>query len=170
MIRAARYSYFSSLNGRAAEAFFVEKQPTDPSIKFRVVRTDGDSNIVKITHINTKRPSTGSEHGVVIMPNPTEVELNAKLEAVEARTDTKIVRLEGKLDLVLEAVRSTKEEGRDNRRAVIANLWVIFGALVVLIGIIVTVAPVIFDLGSKFRETVTKEIQEQIKRLPNVQQ
>jgi hypothetical protein len=93
----------------------------------------------------------------------TESELRAaEIAAAEARTDTKIVRLEGKLDLVLEAVKSTRDEARDNRRAVIANGWVIFGALVVVIGILVTVAPVIFDMGFKWRETITKEVQDRL--------
>ena len=78
----------------------------------------------------------------------TEGELRAaEIAAAEARTDTKIARLEGKLDLVLESVRSSRDEARDNRRAVIANAWVIFGALIVVIGIIVTVAPAILDFG-----------------------
>jgi len=94
---------------------------------------------------------------------PTDQELtDAKLRAVGAETDTKIARLEGKMDLVLEAVRSSREEARDNRRAVIANAWVVFGALVVVVGIIAAAAPVIFDLGSKFRESITKEIHDQL--------
>jgi hypothetical protein len=42
-------------------------------------------------------------------------------------------RFEGKLDLVLESVRSFRDEARDNRRAVIANQWVIFGAVVLIL-------------------------------------
>jgi hypothetical protein len=98
----------------------------------------------------------------------------ARIDASEARTDTKIVRLEGKLDTVLndvrafrdearENVRAFRDEARDNRRAVIANQWVIFGSVVVILGILITITPVIFDLGFKWRETITKEVQEQIR-------
>lgn len=103
---------------------------------------------------------------VKVMPSIEDV-MDAKLEAVEARADTKIARLEGKLDLVLEAVRSSRDEARDNRRAVIANSWVIFGALVVVLGIMVTVAPAIFDLGFNWRETISREIQTQFQRAPS---
>jgi hypothetical protein len=97
------------------------------------------------------------------MSMATEAELtDAKIAASEARGDTKIARMEGKLDLVLEAVRTSREEARDNRRAVIANGWVIFGALVVVLGIMVTVAPVVFDMGFKWRETISREVQERM--------
>jgi hypothetical protein len=97
----------------------------------------------------------------------TESDLRtAEIAAAEARTDTKIVRLEGKLDLVLETVKVSREEARDNRRAVIANGWVIFGALVIIIGVLYTTAPILLDLGFKWRETIAKEIQERLPPAP----
>lgn len=87
---------------------------------------------------------------------------DAKIAAAEARGETRIARLEGKLDLVLEAVRNSSNDARDNRRAIIANGWVIFGAIVVVLGILITVAPVIFDMGFKWRETISKEVQERV--------
>lgn len=102
-----------------------------------------------------------------LAPMATEGELRAaEIAAAEARTDTKIARIEGKLDLVLESVRSSRDEARDNRRAVIANAWVIFGALIVFIGIIITVAPAILEFGFKWRETITNEVHEQVSRVP----
>ena len=71
----------------------------------------------------------------------TREEIQAKIEASDARTDTKIVRMEGKLDLVLQTLQSTRDEARDNRRAIIANAWVIFAALVAIVGILAAVAP-----------------------------
>ena len=109
----------------------------------------------------------------------TEVELTTeKIAAAEARTDTKIARLEGKMDLVLTKLdasiagsESIRREVKDSEKAVRANAWVIFGALVVVIGILYTVAPVILDLGFKWREAITKEVQEQAhKAPPNIQQ
>jgi hypothetical protein len=91
--------------------------------------------------------------------------VDAKIAAAEARTDTKIVRLEGKMDLVIESLRSSRAEARDNRRAVIANQWVIFGSIVAILAILVTVAtvaPAIFDMGFRLRETITKEVQDRI--------
>jgi hypothetical protein len=88
--------------------------------------------------------------------------VDAKIAAAEARTDTKIVRLEGKMDLVIESLRSSRAEARDNRRAVIANQWVILGSVVAVLAILATVAPTIFDIGFRLRETVTKEVQDRI--------
>jgi hypothetical protein len=99
------------------------------------------------------------------MADLTREEVQARIEASEARTDTKIVRMEGKLDLVLQTLQSTRDEARDNRRAIIANLWVIFAALVAIVGILAAVAPVVFDMGSRWRETITKEVQDRVQDL-----
>lgn len=103
------------------------------------------------------------------MSEITREELQARLDTVEAHTDTKIARLEGKLDLVLQAVQSSRQdaletakisrqEANDNRRWIVGNMWVLFAAVVAVIAIIVTIAPVIFDMGVKWRETITSEI------------
>jgi hypothetical protein len=96
------------------------------------------------------------------------------IAAAEARTDTKIVRLEGKMDLVLSKLNdsiagseSIRRDVKESERALKANAWVIFGALIVVIGIVITVAPVILDFGFKLREAVTKEVQEQVHKAPS---
>jgi hypothetical protein len=104
------------------------------------------------------------------MADVTRDEIDAKLEASEARADTKLARLEGKLDLVVETVRSSRDEARDNRRAIIANLWVIFGVLVAIVGILFTVLPTVLDLGFKWRETISKEVETQVQKAPSHQQ
>jgi hypothetical protein len=108
--------------------------------------------------------SPPTEEATSAMADITREEIKAQHEAIEARTETKIARIEGKLDLVLQSVGEGRTEARESRRAVMANQWVIFGAVVVVIGIFVTAAPIIFDLGSKWRETISKEIGE---RLPH---
>jgi hypothetical protein len=97
------------------------------------------------------------------MADLTREELDAKLTTVSAQTDTKLARLEGKLDLVITELRSvndTYKNVRDGQRATIANLWVVFAALAAIIIGSIAAAPVIFDLGMKLRETITKEVQE----------
>jgi hypothetical protein len=84
--------------------------------------------------------------------------MDAKIAAAEARTDTKIVRLEGKLDLVISKLDGVKE----GQCSVIANIWVVFAALAAIIIGSIAAAPVIFDLGMRLRETITKEIQERV--------
>jgi hypothetical protein len=107
------------------------------------------------------------------MATPTREEINAEIAAAEARTDTKIVRLEGKIDLVISKLDAAniinaaiRQEVRDSRRAVIANAWVIFAAMVGIVAIVATVGPMIFDLGMRTREAITKEIQERLPTLP----
>ena len=84
--------------------------------------------------------------------------VDAKIAAVEARTDTKIVRLEGKLDLVLSKIGDVRE----GQRWVVANIWVVFAALAAIIIGSIAAAPAIFDLDVRVRETITKEIQERM--------
>jgi hypothetical protein len=102
----------------------------------------------------------------------TEGELRgAEIAAAEARTDTKIARLEGKLDLVLskldavsENTIATRREVKDSERAVKANAWVIgIGMLAVIIALLFGL-PSIFDLGMKQRDTIVKEVQEQLQK------
>lgn len=89
---------------------------------------------------------------------------NAKIAAAEARTDTKITRMEGKMDLILSKLEDVREDNRHTRN----NQILIGVSLALLIIGVVAAAPVIFDLGSKFRETITKEIQEQLAKPPHV--
>lgn len=91
----------------------------------------------------------------------------------EARTDTKIVRLEGKIDLVaskiderfskiderFDALRDQFNALRDDNRAVRANQWVIGFGLAVLIIAVAALFPVFSDLGSKIRDMVDHAVQ-----------
>jgi hypothetical protein len=87
------------------------------------------------------------------MANPTREEMTANLEAVEARTDTKIARLEGKIDLVLSKLDGVREDGRATR----ANQWVIGFGLAGLIVALVVAFPAFFDIGSKVRDMIREE-------------
>ena len=81
-----------------------------------------------------------------------------KIAAVEARTETKIARLEGKMDLVLEAVRNSREEARENRRAIIANSWAIGIGMALLIVAVVAAFPVFFGIATQLRDFVHDEM------------
>lgn len=100
----------------------------------------------------------GLKRGSEMSNPPTREEIQAQIAASEARGETKFARLEGKLDLVLSKLDDAKDDGRHTRN----NVILVGVSLALLIIGSVAIAPVIFDLGSKFRETVTKEVQEQV--------
>jgi len=102
--------------------------------------------------------------------------VDAKIARSEAQTETKIARLEGKLDLVVakldvvnETTAALRQEVKESERSVKANAWVIFGALlgsiVVVVGILVTIMPAVFDIGMRSRESLTKEVHDQLETL-----
>jgi hypothetical protein len=84
----------------------------------------------------------------------------AKLEAVNENT------IAGRQEVV-----TVRQEIKHSERAVKANAWVIgFGLLGVIIALVIGL-PTIFDLGTKQRDTISKEVQEQLqKRQPDVQE
>jgi len=108
---------------------------------------------------------------------------DAKIAASEARGETRIARLEGKLDRVLDKIgeinqsylllrqdaaaerAETRREIADSRRSVINNSWVIAGVLALVVGVIATVIPMVFDLGMKNRETISQEVKQQLQQL-----
>jgi hypothetical protein len=107
------------------------------------------------------RPESVSE-GRTMADHPTREELKGEIALVEARTDTKFARMEGKLDLVL-----SKLDGvRDDNRATRANQWVIGLGLAVLMVAIAGLFPVFFGIGSQVRDLVHSEIQSQSPRQP----
>ena len=81
-------------------------------------------------------------------------EIKDKIAAAEARTETKIGALSGKLDLVISKIDSAREEGRSTR----ANIWVVgFGLAALMLAIAVGI-PVFIDMGSKLRDLVREEV------------
>jgi uncharacterized membrane protein YdfJ with MMPL/SSD domain len=106
--------------------------------------------------------SQGLSTASTIMSELTREEHNAKLDAVRAETDTKIARLEGKLDLVLSKLDDVRADNRHTRNNQIAIGIALAILIVGVVAAALTVAPAIFDLGSKFHETIIKEIHEQM--------
>lgn len=119
-----------------------------------------------------KSKKDGEPPHISSMSDLTREEIAAQIAAAEARGDTKIVRIEGKMDLVLlkldasiagsEAIR---RDVKDSERSLKANAWVIFAAIIGVVAIIATVGPLLFDLGTKHDEALTKKVQEQLRVL-----
>jgi hypothetical protein len=83
---------------------------------------------------------------------------NARIAAAEARTDAKIARTEGKLDLILSKLDDMREDNRGLR----TNIYAVGIGLALLIIACAAAAPVLMDFGFKLRETITKEVREQL--------
>jgi hypothetical protein len=83
---------------------------------------------------------------------------DAKIAAAEARTDAKIARSEGKLDLVLSKLDDMREDNRSLR----TNINAVGIGLALLIIACVAGAPVVIDFGFKLRETISKEVLDQV--------
>lgn len=72
----------------------------------------------------------------VTMSEVTRPELDAKLEAVEARLETKVVRIEGKIDLMLQSVAlQTKETHSLRGWAMSLIASIVISAIGVVIGV-----------------------------------
>jgi hypothetical protein len=115
------------------------------------------------------------------MATPDDL-VDAKIGKSAAETETKIARLEGKLDLVLlkldagdkklDAYNATAEairrEVKDSERAVRANGWVIFaaisGLIIGVVAIVATVGPFLFEQGAKQDELATRKANEALQR------
>lgn len=103
-----------------------------------------------------KQPNVGN------MTDQTREEVDAKIGAAEARGDTKIARMEGKLDLVLskiDGVRSELTDVRADNRSTRANQWLIGLGLAGLILAVAFGLPQIIDFGARFRDVVHSEVQ-----------
>jgi|SRR5215831_17661522 len=86
---------------------------------------------------------------------------DAKIAAAEARTDAKIARSEGKLDLVLSKLDDMREDNRSLR----TNINAVGVGLALLIIACVAGAPVVIDFGFKLRETISKEVLDQVQTI-----
>jgi hypothetical protein len=106
------------------------------------------------------------------MPDPSREEIDAKIAAAEARTDTKFARLEGKLDLVLAEASAARQEAsiaRDNARqesrgtraTIIGTGLATVLALGALLMSVMTYGDAIFSRGMSVRDAVKAVVQEQ---------
>jgi hypothetical protein len=129
---------------------------TGLSLQEKNEASEGISAVLGAPHHGSASEALGDD-----MAGPTREEIDAKLKTVGAETDTKIARLEGKLDLVISKLDGVREDGRSTR----ANMWVIGVSLALLIIGVAAAAPAIFDLGMKVREGISKEIQEQVHKV-----
>lgn len=94
---------------------------------------------------------------------PTRDEIDAKIGRASAETETKIARLEGKLDLVLtklDDVSTRLRDVRDDNRSIKSNAWIIaFGIAAIILAVGFGV-PAVFSNGLQTRDVVHSEIRD----------
>jgi hypothetical protein len=93
------------------------------------------------------------------MSDVTRGEIDAKLAAAAAETDTKFARLEGKLDLVISKIEDARAGAHSDNVATRANVWIVFAVVVAIIAALYAFFPVFFDFGSKVQERIADEIK-----------
>jgi len=106
----------------------------------------------------------GTNPGVVEDPmsdTPTRAEMDAKLGQISAETDTKIARIDGKLDLLLSKMGEVVESGRATR----ANQWVIATALAVIMVALGFGIPALFGNGLQLRDVIHNEVVESLPKV-----
>lgn len=106
------------------------------------------------------------------MAAPTREEIGAQIKASEAGTETKIVRLEGKIDTltatIVGKIDSLKEDVTQANQYNQGTRWVLFGTFIggvfALAAVLVTLASygdAIFSRGMSVRDVVSAVIKEQ---------
>jgi hypothetical protein len=93
--------------------------------------------------------------------SPSREEMKAEIGLAEARTDLKIARMEGKLDLVISKLDALSALARSDNAATRGNIWFVGLGLAVLIVAVVTLFPVFFSIGIHIRDIVHAEMQSQ---------
>jgi hypothetical protein len=105
--------------------------------------------------------------------SPSREEMKAEIGLAEARTDAKIARMEGKLDLVISKIdalnvrfedartdaREARTLARSDNAATRGNIWFVGLGLAVLIVAVVTMFPIFFSIGIHIRDIVHTEMQ-----------
>ncbi|MBV9426138.1 MAG: hypothetical protein JO084_00250 [Bradyrhizobiaceae bacterium] len=116
----------------------------------RTIIEDGTIDATKITS-DAQGPAMSSSDELT----------DAKVAAAEARTDAKIARSEGKLDLVLSKLDDMREDNRSLR----TNINAVGIGLALLMIACVAGAPVVIDFGFKLRETISREVHDQVRAI-----
>lgn len=115
----------------------------------------------------SRPPATARED--IVVDGVSKDELAAHLRAVSAETDTKIARMEGKMDLVLSKIEGlntrisdVSNEISDSRRATRANAMAVGLGLAGLMLALAALVPTFYDLGGKQRDVIKEEVKTQM--------
>lgn len=86
------------------------------------------------------------------MADITRPELDAKLEAVEARMETRVTRIENKIDIAVEAIRGAAVESKSLRNTILALIvTVIVTAVGTVVGVYGANASIVQSVISAFQ-------------------
>ncbi|MDA8151606.1 MAG: hypothetical protein M0003_02645 [Acidithiobacillus sp.] len=81
----------------------------------------------------TELPNLADEKETIEMPSEpvSRYELDAKIQAIEARMDTRIAHMESIVERGMEVAKEAKEEAKETRRHVTITAWTVAGVIIV---------------------------------------
>lgn len=106
----------------------------------------------------------GKDEGHYSVSTLTREELDAKLEAVEARLETRLVSMEGKLDNLLNEVRHVGETAREAKQAASTIKWNVLFAMLGGVAISASVIVAMWAIGYQIAD-VMKPAKEPLPRI-----
>jgi hypothetical protein len=111
-----------------------------------------------------------SASGKADMSEQNREEVDAKIAASEARGETKIARLEGKLDLVLarvEASTAAAERAADEVHRNSNTAWQAAGVVIAALALLFTLGQWMYGSGAQLRDAVRAEVELQQAQTPS---
>jgi hypothetical protein len=99
------------------------------------------------------------------MADSTREIIDDKVAASEARGETKLVRLEGKLDLIMKTIDDLARESKIDSRATRSNQLVVGFGLAALIVAIAALFPVFFGMGDRIHDIVDRAVSDHSRSL-----
>ena len=86
-----------------------------------------------VVNTKTELPNLADEKETIEMPSEpvSRYELDAKIQAIEARMDTRIAHMESIVERGMEVAKEAKEEAKETRRHVTITAWTVAGVIIV---------------------------------------
>ena len=138
------------------------------AVKARLRRLGGAGGEGLTQQLTLPRTTVGNKYAR--MSDITRSEIDAKIDASEARTDTKFARLEGRFDLMMakldDVARQLVDVRQDNKATrstvvisvVSTGVALFLGLAAIIIGLAVGL-PAVYGIGTSTRDIIQTEVQ-----------
>lgn len=103
--------------------------------------------------VGAEHAKSENDESPAMSDTPSREEIKAQIEASEARGETKIARIEGKLDLVLQRLQHVDETTTKARD----TTWQAAGAVIAVLGLLIAFGQWMYGSGAHLRDLVAAE-------------